>query len=489
MNRTFRLVLLRILAVGALGVTPPVLAAQTPLTLQRAIEIAQQDGSQGRAADRTREADRLRNRVFQSSLRPQLALVGTLPRYQSQIQPIVQPDGTTLFRTVDQTNMSLAARLTQSVPLTGGSLNIQSDINRFVRSGALDEQWNTTPFNISYTQPLLQPNTLAWQKKTEAVSADLSEKTYLASREAIAIQTTNQFFDVYIAQLSLRNAIINAERNDTLFLVNQQREVLGRIGRNELLQSEYRATVARQNVSEARITLARAEANLRMALRLPANAPLDLHVELTVPELTVDTLRAVREALQNLPAVDQVELQRLQADRAVAFAKLSNNLSGTLSASYGVNANGDGFRAAYQDPLQAKALQLSVSLPLMQFGRRQFEVRAAEADRERTQENTQTQLEQIGLDAHFAALDLMQRREALINAAKADTLARLSFEATYNRYRAGSASVTLETMYGAQTDMNSAFSGYLNALRSYWLAYYSLRQRTLFDFEQGMPLR
>lgn len=142
---------------------------------------------------------------------------------------IVQPDGSTSFRTVDQTNMSLAARLTQSVPLTGGSINIQSDINRFVRTGALDEQWSTTPFNISYSQPLLQPNNLAWQKKTEAVSADLSEKTYLAAREGIALQTTNQFFDVYIAQLSLRNAMTNSVMNDTLFLVNQQREVLGKI--------------------------------------------------------------------------------------------------------------------------------------------------------------------------------------------------------------------------------------------------------------------
>ncbi len=488
MNCMLRLALLPLLVAGIL-VTPSGAQAQTSLTLQRAIEIAQQDGTQGRAAERTREADRFRNRVFQSTLRPQVSLVGTLPRYQSQIQGVIQPDGSTAFRTVDQTTMSLAARLTQSVPLTGGSLNIQSDINRFVRSGSPLEQWNTTPFNISFSQPIFQPNNLAWQKKTEAVSAELSEKTYLASREGIALQTTNQFFDVYVAQLSLRNAIINAERNDTLFLVNQQREVLGKIGRNELLQSEYRATVARQNVKEAQIALARAEATLRLALRLPANTPLDLHVDLTVPSLTIDTLQAVREALQNLPAVDQVELQRLQAERAVAFAKLSNNISGSLNASYGYNANGDGFRAAYQDPLQAKSAQVSVSLPLMQFGRRQYEVRAAEADRERTLENTQTQLEQIGLDAHFAALDLMQRREALISAAKADTLARLSFDATYNRYRAGAANVTLETMYGAQTDMNSAFSGYLNALRGYWLAYYTLRQRTLFDFVQGTPLR
>lgn len=95
------------------------LPAQEPITLARAIELAQQQGHQARAAAATREAARYRDRAFYSRLMPQLSLGGTLPSYNRSIIQVVQPDGSTLFRPQDQTNATATMTMSQKLPLTG----------------------------------------------------------------------------------------------------------------------------------------------------------------------------------------------------------------------------------------------------------------------------------------------------------------------------------------------------------------------------------
>src|SRR5690606_25202835 len=79
-------------------------AAQEPLTLSQAVAIAQERGHQAQAAPASRDAARFRDRAFFSRLLPQLSLSGTMPRYNRSIIPVLQPDGSTLFRPQDQTN-------------------------------------------------------------------------------------------------------------------------------------------------------------------------------------------------------------------------------------------------------------------------------------------------------------------------------------------------------------------------------------------------
>ena len=108
------------LAVALLPLAGP-LAAQEPLTLAQAIELAQEQGHQARAAVATREAARYRDRAFYSRLLPQLSLGGTVPSYNRSIIQVIQPDGSTLFRPQDQTNRDADDDDVQQLPVTGGT--------------------------------------------------------------------------------------------------------------------------------------------------------------------------------------------------------------------------------------------------------------------------------------------------------------------------------------------------------------------------------
>lgn len=468
------------------GLAP--LAAQQPITLPEAIARASEDGYQARAARATRDAARYRDRSFYSRLMPQLSLDGTVPSYNRSIIRVTQPDGSTLFRPQDQTNTELGLTLSQKLPLTGGDLFISSSLARLQVSGAQSfRTYSSTPVTIGLRQDIFRPNITAWDRREQPVRSELAERQFREAREEIALQTTGLFFDVYSARVELDNATKNAAVNDTLYTLNQGRYDVGRIGENDLLQSELALLRARTSADAARLGYDRALATLRLALNLDPGTPLDVVAPVTIPGLEADTGRAVAEALRNRASVSDVELQDVLARRRVTEAKLNNGMGATVEASYGFNATGSHLNDAYTNLLEARQFSLSVQVPLVQWGARKEGVRAAEADRERVANITRQTLEETAQDAHFAALQLAQARRNLTISAKADTVATKRFEVAYNRYVIGR--ITIDILYIAQSEKDQALSQYVQALRGYWLAYYGLRRSTLYDFERDQPIR
>lgn len=467
---------------------PGAAAAQEPLTLQRAVELAQSQGHQARAAAAQREAARSRDRAFYARLLPQLSLGGTVPSYNRSIIEVVQPDGSSLFRPRNQTNASLTATLSQRLPFTGGDLFVSSSLARLSVSGqqAL-RNWSSTPVSVGLRQPIFRPNAAGWDRREQPVRSALAERQFIEAREEIALQTAGLFFDAYAARVALGNAATNVAVNDTLFTLNRGRYEVGRIGENDLLQSELALVRARTALDGARLEYDRALAALRLALNLPAGDSLELRVTADVPAFDADTARAVAEALRNRASVSEAELQEVQARRRVTEARLSGGAGATVQASFGFNATAPDFGMVYEQLLEARQFSLSVDLPLWQWGARRETVRAAQADQDRAAALARSSREQTAHEAHFAALQLAQARRSLALSAKADTVAGKRFEVAYNRYVIGR--ITIDNLYIAQNEKDQALSQYVQALRGYWQAYFRLRRATLFDFERGAPIR
>lgn len=476
----------RLLALALVAAAP--LAAQQPITLEEAISLAQQRGHQSAAARATRDAARYRNQAFGSLLLPQLSLGGTVPAYNRSIIAVVQPDGSTQYRPQQQTNATLSMQLTQKLPVTGGDLFLSSSLGRLTRTGTLStETWSSTPISVGVRQSLFRPNTARWDRLEQRARAGLDERTYLEAEEDIALQTTDLFFNVYAARVAYNNAVTNAAVNDTLYRLNSGRFDVGRIGENDLLQSELALLRARTSVEGARLQYDRATAALRLALNIPVGVPLEVAVTPDVPAYDADTARAVRYALQNGATVSSVELQAVQARRRVTEAKFANGPGATVQASYGYNQVAPSAAVAYQDLLEARQLTLSVQMPLWNWGAHGEEVRAAEADRDRVTTLSEATLDQLAHDAHFAALQLAQARRNVALYAKADSVAGRRFEVAYNRYTISR--ITIDNLYLAQSEKDQAVGQVAEGLRSYWRAHYQLRRLTLFDFATGQPIR
>jgi outer membrane protein len=471
---------------GTLTVAPA--RAQQGLTLQQAVDLAQKQGYQAQAAVSTRDAARWRDRNFFSRRLPQFSLGGTLPAYNRSIVQVVQPDGSTLFRPQDQTSTSLTMTMSQQLPISGGTFSVTSGLSRLRVTGQTSSTtWSSTPVLFGLRQDILKPNVAGWDHREEKVRSELAERQYLEAREDVAINTASLFFDLYAARVALDNQIKNAAVNDTLYTLNNGRFQVGKIGENDLLQSELALLRSRNNLDGARLEFDRAEAALHLALNVPQSTPIVIAVTSEVPDFTPDTTRAVAEALRNRASVYDVALQEVQARRRITEAQLASGIGASIVASYGFNATAPDRRQVYDNLLEARGFSMGVQIPLWQWGARGENVRAAEADRDRTTSLGQSTMEQTAQEAHFAALQLSQARRNLALSAKADTVAGKRFEVALNRYVIGR--IAIDNLYLAQNEKDQALTQYVQSLRGYWQAYYRLRRLTLFDFTTAQPIR
>jgi outer membrane protein TolC len=483
----FRLALRAALCVLALA-APASASGQQSLTLHEVIALAHERGDEARAATAARDAARSRSRQFGARLLPQLSLGGAMPDYNRSIIPVLQPDGSTLFRPQQQTNAALTMTLSQRLPLTGGELFVSSALARLTVTGAQSvETWSSTPVSVGLRQDILKPNTMAWDQREQSLRVEVDERLYLEAMEDIALQVTGLFFDVYDARVALANAAANAAVNDTLYTLNKGRFEVGRIGENDLLQSELVLLRSRAALDAARLTHERAVAALRLAVNHPADAPLDVTVDAVLPTFEPDTASAVAAALRNRSTVSAAALQEVQARRRLTDARLANGVGATVEASVGFNATASAASLVYQNLLEARRFRLAVQMPLWQWGAHGAGVRAAAAERDRTASLSQATAEQTALDAHFAVLQLLQARRNVALVAKADTVATKRFEVAYNRYVIGR--IAIDNLYVAQAEKDQAVSQFVQALRGYWQAHYRLRRLTLYDFERSQELR
>jgi outer membrane protein TolC len=473
--------------IGYLLATPGPAGAQQQITLTQAIQMAQEQGLQARAARASLESARHDRASFTSSLLPQLSLRANLPRYNRSIIPVIQPDGSTQFRPLSQMTTDLALTMSQQVPLTGGSFFVSSSLERFTVTGQQNvKTWSSTPVEVGLRQDIFRPNTARWTQRQQNVQIELSERLYLESMEEIAIRTTHAVFDVYSAQSGLTNAVTNAAVNDTLYTLNKGRYEVGRIGENDLLQSELALLRARASVQSAQLRYDRALAALRLAINLPNSTPIQVVVTSDVPSVVADTNRAVAEALKNRAAVSDLELQDVTAKRRVVEARLGQGIGATVQASFGLNSSAPEFGLAYEDLLQSRAFSLAIEMPLWQWGSRSQSVQAARSDQDRVASNAEATMRQTAHEAHFAVLELDQARTNLLITAKADTVAGKRFEVAYNRYVIGR--IAIDNLYLAQSEKDQARNEFVQALRGYWAAYYGLRRATLFDFVTGQQI-
>ena len=462
--------------------------AQQPMTLQQAVEIAQKQGMQARAILDTRDAARWRDRGFNARRMPQLSLTGTLPSYLRSIDPVVQPDGSTQYRPRRETNSTLGMTVSQPLPFTGGSMFVSSGLSRLDVGGDQSSRvYNSTPVTVGVSQSIFRPNALKWDAREQDLVSTVADRQYVEAREDVAITAANAFFDLFAARLALDNAASKVAINDTLYNLSKGRFEVGKIGENDLLQSELALLQARSSLDGAKLDFDRATAALKRQLSLPPDAPVEITAPAGVPLTEVDTALAVQQALRNQSRTTATELQQVQAKRRVTEAKLNNGFGATVSAIVGFNQRASVLDQAYQDLAQKQQYEVRVQVPIVQWGNRKAQVEAAKADEDRANANARASRDQAAEDAHFAALRLAQSARNLALSAKADTVAVKRFEVAKNRYIVGK--INIDNLYLAQNERDGALRAYVDALRGYWVAYYTLRRLTLYDFAENRPIR
>jgi outer membrane protein TolC len=484
MKNTFRLTLAVPLILNAWTISAQVQPA--PLTLQECIRLARANGPLGVMAQSTFQSRRSSYLSFTATSYPQLSLQGDVPGYYRSINPIVLPDGSTIFSAQRQASSSLNLGLTQRIPLTGGQMTLLSGVNRIDLIDSRTQYYRSRPLTLTLNQPLFQINTMKWDQEVQDLNYGMASRALAEAMEDCALDVTNKFFDLYLAEMNSSNAAVNLAINDTLYRISRGRFNVGKIAENDLLQSELAYLNSQTQLENANVGLHRSEQNLKVALGLPPATPIVLQPPTEIPAARIDPEFALAQARGNRSDVLGFDLQLLTAERNVRQARSDNSFNATMTASIGYNQQAPVIPDAYRNLLDQEQFSVGFTIPLFRWGAGSSAVDAALADQRRADASVGQQRHDFEQEVLYQAAHLNLLRAQVAVAEKSDTIAQRRFDVAKDRYVIGK--IDIPILFIAQSEKDNARRANVQTLWDYWSTFFRVRRLTLFDFETGAAL-
>jgi len=381
--------------------------------------------------------------------------------------------------------------LSQNIGLTGGKVSLGSDFSRkqnfLAENSDFSTQYTTNPIRLSLTQQLNGYNQLRWDKKIEPLAFEEAKQRYIVSLEEVSSRAVNMFFILAEAQVQLNIAETNLKNTEELYRITTGRYNQGTVAEDDLLRVELRHMNASSGLSKAKVQIASALNRLRSFLGFRDNVEIELLIVPEIPSFKVEYEEALELALNRNPDILAYQQQLLEAERRAAFAKSQTGITMQLDATFGANKTGytfkDGYSPKYDD---REGISLQINIPILDWNQTRNRYRQQQSNLEVTQAQVQQSETNFRQNVFLEVMSFNLQEDQLRIAAKSDTIANKSYEISYQRYIAGKGTITDLNL--ADTAKDEAKIGYIGALSRFWTLYYSVRQYTLFDFQNKKPL-
>lgn len=462
--------------------------AQQTFTLEDIIQRAKTQSPSSKWAETRKETRFWAYRSFRTDYNPQLRLEGDVPVYYNSVNSVIQPDGTVQYRSLHQTNNSVTLGLFQPVPFTGGTISANSGLGFFKDYNDetnLAEQWRGSVFYVALNQPLFSFNRYRWNKRIQPLLYEESKRDYVEEMEEIAGTAVQRFFNVLEQQINHQIATFNLANNDTIYKIEQGRYNIGTTSLDKLLQVELQLLTSRQQVAQASLDLETARLQLRSYIGLNDGEQFQLLLPENIPSFQVNVDEALQYAEQNRADYIGFQRRRLEGEQQVARAK-GERFEVNARAAYGLNNNGLALNDVYENPSEQQQFSLAFSVPVLDWGRNKAMMRTAIAQKKLA--DFQIAQDEVNFEQNIITQvrQFEMLRLQLEITKKADEVAAERYNVSQNRYLIGKIDIT--NLNIALTEKDAAKRRYVQALRDFWLAYYNLRELTLYDFSTNTLL-
>lgn len=457
-------------------------------TLEDVIVLAQSKSLAALVAKYSLISSYWQYRSYKAQFLPSLNLGADLGRYNRSIIALQDAEtGETHYVQNDNMNNSLQLSIDQNIPWTGGTISLNTYLNRFDQFSPYgDKTWNSNPVNVYLEQPVFQYNRLKWEKKTEPRRYEMSKRKYLEDMEDISITATTFFFNVLRSQEDLRMARRRYDNTRQLYRIAQERFNIGAYTKDELLQMELQVLNAEIAIASSEVALKQAMLSLKSYLGMDDNTDVTLLLPSHAPDLVIDEEDAVERSLHNTSFSLNNELNLIEAEAAIAQAKSERGFSAMLTAQFGLTQTGDDFAASYRDPINQEIVGLSLNIPIVDWGMGKGRVQMARTQQEIIMTQVEQEIIDRRQDIYIRVVQFNAQSRQCDVSRKADEIAGERYALALQRFRNGTIGV-LE-MNTAQSERDEASAQYIEELANFWSYYYSLRKDTLYDYIYGKDL-
>ncbi len=481
---------------SCLALLPFIASAQTDtlrLTLDDCITMARRQSIDAAVALGELRSAYWQWRSYKADLLPEVSLSGTLPSWNKRYNSYQQADGSLSFVRNNYLGLDGAVNIKQKLWPTGGTIGVESSLDYLHQSGGVSgNQFMSLPVAVTLSQPLFGVNHQKWDRRIEPLRYREAQARFLTETEQVAMQAISLYFGLLLAGEQVNIARQNLQTAEKLYEVAQAKRRMGTISENDVLQLRLDVLTARSALTNSESTRQARQFALRSFLDVEADIDPIMPEDLPLPSLNregqgVGLLyeEVLAHAIQNNAMATTMRRRQMEADYAVASAR-ANRQSVNLYAQLGYTGTGENMSNAYRNLLSNEVIQVGITVPLLDWGKRKGQRKMAESNRDIIQGQLRQQSQDFRQDIFILTEQFNNQAEQLRIACEADTIARRRYHTNVETFKIGSIS-TLE-LSSAQTAKDQARQNRIQQLFNYWYYYYQLRSIALWDFERGCEL-
>ena len=425
-------------------------------------------------------------RSYKADRLPEVTFHASVPSYRKQYSSYMNDAGNYSFVRTNYLEMNGELSLSQVITATGGTVSLNSQLD-FLRQfdGGPYNRYMSVPVSLSLVQPIFGVNTPKWDSKIEPVRYREAKAAYLSATEEVAMTAIQKFFNLLLTRENEAIARQNLANATKLHEVAIEKRKLGEISQNDLLQMELNELQARAELTTCESDRKSAMFDLRTFLDLSESIEPVPAVPSEVPVVSPVYADVLEKALERNKLASNLRRRQLEADYEVAKAKGAMREI-NLRASIGYTGTDREFSSAYRGLKDNQIVEIGVSIPLLDWGKRRGRVRVAESNREVVKARLRQESQAFEQDLFVLTERFNNQRQQLEIAERSDTIASKRYDTNVATYLIGRIS-TLD-LNDSQTSKDQARRQYINELFSYWYYYYQLRSLTLWDFEADRPI-
>ena len=268
--------------------------------------------------------------------------------------------------------------------------------------------------------------------------------------------------------------------------MGENRFSVGNIAETDLLLLEMDVMRSNTDISSAQLQKQTANEDLRNFLGIYDDISFDLNLPLEIPDVLIDKELALAEARRNRSTVLSLQRRLLEAESIVNREKAETGINGQISGDIGITGFGGNIKDAYSSLIDQEVVALRLSIPIADWGKSKARYEIAKSNYDLIRLNTG--LDEINFE-NEVKIAVQQFELVKQNV----TLSKRSYEASQKRYdltkkRYVIGKVGITELNLADVEQESQRVSYIQAINSFWSAYYRMRSLTLYDFINNTSL-
>jgi outer membrane protein TolC len=442
---------------------------------------------------------------YKAQFKPRLDFSMYTPSLAESVSPIERADGLPVYNSTGILRAGSDLKFTYMLP-SGGNLALSSQLyHENLKTVLAMQNYQTlttknafSSLNLSFSQPIFTANTLRENLDEAGYRYALVSSQFTRQQMDIIYRVTAGFYSLYRASREVEIAREKLKNSDEAYRIAKLKNETGRIPEGDVLIAEVEMSRNRAALLESEGNLEREKDDFSQLIGLDPEEKIRIVTEVKYDTLTVNTDKAVEEALKNRLELAEADMDLSLQGIAVSRASREREFKGTITAYYditGVSTVGAGspaelFRSSFGNFIDRppnRGITLTFSYPVSDWGRGAARVQQEEMtlkEKKLSKENTRRTLVREVKDV-VRQVGEAQNRLAIHE--KNQQVAQRSYEISRMRFENGD--IASQDLAREQERLAAAQLDYLNAFIAYQLATADLKRKTMWDFKNNRSYR